>query len=96
MISSLFFQEKRAEAYSELKEIIEYYKSINITLNSFRISIYLELEEFINKNKKLKENDKKLLLTLISIIKSPSRKKTKTLKEFIEMVYDMFKEYVKK
>ncbi len=68
-IASLIFQDRRPEAHMELVNFIKYYKS----LSNPRPGAYAVIRKFINKSKKLKGNEKKLLRDLIRILESPEK-----------------------
>jgi tetratricopeptide (TPR) repeat protein len=81
-IVSLFFQEEKAKAYEELGKIIPLYRSADGT----RHWNYEIAKKFLNENKKLKEDETKLLFDLIDILEFDGRAEEAKLKAFEKAV----------
>jgi tetratricopeptide (TPR) repeat protein len=90
-IAALLFQGKRDEAFNELREYIEYYKSLP---QYYELSgwSYEVIKTFIRKNTDLSEPDKTLLLDLIDILESSKPEADKKLEKFEASLEEMLQE----
>lgn len=89
-ISSQLFLLKQPEAVSQLKEFIEYYKSLSEDFD--KSWSYNLTRRFINENRKLLPlQQAKLLLQLIDILESPKAEGDKKIKELEKSIPGIFK-----
>ena len=78
-ISSLLFQEKRSEAYAELRSLFKFYKSL--TQEYYRKWSYVEIKNFITGNETLPKADKNFILKIIDILESPKSEADKKIQK---------------
>ncbi len=72
LISSLIFQGEKGKAYVEVANFIKFYRSIPGSVNKSGRN-YQVIKEFIGKDKKLRFEEKRLVLVLINILESPQK-----------------------
>jgi tetratricopeptide (TPR) repeat protein len=88
-ICSLVFQGQQTETAAQLKDFINYYKSIPGEYE--RGWEYNPIKTFITQYKKLPPKQKNLLLQLVDLLESPKKQGDKKLKELEKSVQETFK-----
>jgi tetratricopeptide (TPR) repeat protein len=83
-ISSLFLQGIQSGALNELKKLMTYYRGL--TKDYKRDWNYSPTKSFITQTKRLNEQDRALLLTLIDLLESSKKEGDKKLKELEKVV----------
>lgn len=89
-ISSLLLLDKRSEAYSQLRDLALYLKSINEDFS--QTWYYNGFKNFISKTNKLDKPDKELIVRLIEILESPKPEADKKLENLEASYPEIFKQ----
>jgi tetratricopeptide (TPR) repeat protein len=79
MVTSLLYQQKRPEVFTELQALLTYYHSL--TVYNEKYWDYETLHNVISMNEKLSDADKTLLLKLIDVLQAPKAEGDEKLKE---------------
>ena len=79
MVTSLFYQQKRIDAFNELQALLDDYRSL--TQYDEDDYDYETTKNIISMSQKLTETDKTLLLALIDMLEAPKAEGDKKLQE---------------
>ena len=79
MICALLIEKKRAEAFEELKKLIQYHQSLSADYE--RGWNYKPMKDFISQHQTLPKSNKRLLLKLADALESPKPEADRKMKE---------------